>query len=53
MQYAELLDESPHGRDSPIITGLMYTHIVAQGMYKLFWLFMCLYLLPHVLDRYA
>ena len=52
-QYAELLDESPHGRDAPIITGLMYTHMVAQAMYKLFWLFVCLYALPRVLDSYA
>ncbi|PNH12838.1 Calcium-transporting ATPase PAT1 [Tetrabaena socialis] len=51
--YPELLDEKPHGRTEPIITGLMYMHIVAAAIYKLFWLFACLYGLPRLLSAYA
>ncbi|KAG2453779.1 hypothetical protein HYH02_001989 [Chlamydomonas schloesseri] len=51
--YPELLDDKPHGRSEPIITGLMYTHIVVAAIYKLFWLFACLYGLPRVLPAYA
>ncbi|GLC40623.1 hypothetical protein PLESTM_001094100 [Pleodorina starrii] len=51
--YPELLGDQPHGRSEPIITGLMYMHIIAAALYKLFWLFACLYGLPRVLDRYA
>ncbi|EFJ49476.1 hypothetical protein VOLCADRAFT_104340 [Volvox carteri f. nagariensis] len=51
--YPELLQDTPHGRTEPIITGLMYMHIVAAALYKLFWLFACLYGLPRVIDRYS
>eukprot|EP00198_Chlamydomonas_reinhardtii_P002721 XP_001692057.1 plasma membrane calcium-transporting ATPase [Chlamydomonas reinhardtii] len=51
--YPELLDDKPHGRSEAIITGLMYTHIVVAALYKLFWLFACLYGLPRVLPAYA
>ena len=53
LQYPELLDDPPHGRNEPLITGLMYMHMLAAATYKLFWLFACLYGLPRVLDRYA
>ncbi|KAG2435667.1 hypothetical protein HXX76_006868 [Chlamydomonas incerta] len=51
--YPELLNDKPHGRSEPIITGLMYTHIIVAAIYKLFWLFACLYGLPRVLPAYA
>ncbi|GIL92663.1 hypothetical protein Vretimale_19460 [Volvox reticuliferus] len=51
--YPELLNDKPHGRSEAIITGLMYMHIVAAALYKLFWLFACLYGLPRVIDHYA
>ncbi|PNH10920.1 Plasma membrane calcium-transporting ATPase 1 [Tetrabaena socialis] len=51
--YPELLNDKPHGRTEPIITGLMYLHILAAAAYKLLWLFLCLYALPRVLDAYA
>ncbi|GFR48829.1 hypothetical protein Agub_g10782 [Astrephomene gubernaculifera] len=51
--YPELLADKPHGRSEPIITGLMYMHMLVAAMYKLFWLFACLYGLPRVIDSYA
>ncbi|KAG2437196.1 hypothetical protein HXX76_005860 [Chlamydomonas incerta] len=51
--YPELLDEMPHGRTEPIITGYMYMHILAGAAYKLVWLFACLYGLPRVISAYA
>ncbi|KXZ55677.1 hypothetical protein GPECTOR_2g1227 [Gonium pectorale] len=51
--YPELLDDKPHGRSEPIITGLMYMHIIAAAIYKLFWLFACLYGLPRLISSYA
>ncbi|PNW87451.1 hypothetical protein CHLRE_02g145100v5 [Chlamydomonas reinhardtii] len=51
--YPELLDEMPHGRSEPIITGYMYMHILAGATYKLIWLFACLYGLPRAISAYA
>ncbi len=53
LQYPELLDEAPHGRNEPLITGIMYMHMLTASVYKLGWLFACLYGLPRVIDRYA
>ncbi|KAG2501673.1 hypothetical protein HYH03_000176 [Edaphochlamys debaryana] len=51
--YPELLEDTPHGRSEAIITGLMYVHILTAAVYKLFWLFACLYGLPRISKQYA
>eukprot|EP00197_Chlamydomonas_leiostraca_P002921 CAMPEP_0202857402 /NCGR_PEP_ID=MMETSP1391-20130828/353_1 /ASSEMBLY_ACC=CAM_ASM_000867 /TAXON_ID=1034604 /ORGANISM="Chlamydomonas leiostraca, Strain SAG 11-49" /LENGTH=1154 /DNA_ID=CAMNT_0049536193 /DNA_START=185 /DNA_END=3649 /DNA_ORIENTATION=- len=51
--YPELLDDPPHGRHEPLITPTMWLHIITSSMYKLFWLFCCLYALPRVVSRYT
>ncbi|KAI8477413.1 MAG: hypothetical protein J3K34DRAFT_453016 [Monoraphidium minutum] len=42
----DLLNDKPHGRDAPLITGRMWKHILVQGCYQLFWLFFFMYGLP-------
>ncbi|GFH22863.1 flagellar associated protein, calcium-transporting ATPase, partial [Haematococcus lacustris] len=51
--YVELLDEKPHGRHEALITGTMYYHMITAAMYKLFWLFVCLYAVPVLFKPYA
>lgn len=52
-QYPELLEDPPHGRYEPLITGWMWMHILVSAAYKLLWLFLCLYALPRVgIPRY-
>lgn len=48
----ELLDEKPHGRRAPLINGIMFKHIVTQGFYQIFWMFLFLYGLPRM-PQYA
>ncbi|KAF8057240.1 ACA11 [Scenedesmus sp. PABB004] len=50
----KLLNDKPAGRSEPLINGKMFKHIVAQGFYQLFWMFLFLYGLPAFLPaRYA
>jgi Ca2+-transporting ATPase len=49
----KLLDDKPHGRSEPLINGKMFKHIVAQGFYQMFWMFLFLYGLPVFMSRYA
>jgi Ca2+-transporting ATPase len=51
--YPELLDDPPHGRNEPIISGPMYVNIVVATLYKLGWLLAFLYGLPELVDAYA
>ncbi|EIE19492.1 calcium-translocating P-type ATPase [Coccomyxa subellipsoidea C-169] len=41
-----LLLEKPHGRDEQLISPKMWKHILAQGFYQLFWLFLIFYGAP-------
>uniref|UniRef100_A0A383WGV1 Calcium-transporting ATPase n=1 Tax=Tetradesmus obliquus TaxID=3088 RepID=A0A383WGV1_TETOB len=50
----KLLDEKPAGRSEPLINGKMFKHILLQGFYQLFWMFLFLYGLPTLVpQRYA
>ncbi len=51
--YPELLDDPPHGRFEPLITGPMYVNILLAAFYKLAWLFAILYGLPELISKYA
>ena len=42
----ELLEQLPHGRNEPLINGRMAKHILAQGVYQCFWIFLIFYGLP-------
>lgn len=42
----ELLEQLPHGRNEPLINGKMLKHILVQGSYQCFWLFLIFYGLP-------
>jgi Ca2+-transporting ATPase len=49
-----LLREAPHGRTEPLISRKMWKHIITQGLYQLFWLFLIIYGAPRVLPgRYG
>ncbi|DBB05302.1 TPA: hypothetical protein ACH3X3_010532 [Trebouxia sp. C0006] len=39
----ELLLEKPHGRSEPLISRSMWRHVIVQGCYQLFWLFLIIY----------
>jgi len=50
----DLLKMRPHGREESLITPRMWKHILTQGIYQLFWMFVFLYALPEVIpSRYA
>lgn len=38
----ELLQQKPHGRQARLITACMAKHILTQGLYQLFWMFLIL-----------
>lgn len=46
----DLLNELPHGRNEPLINGKMAKHILAQGLYQIFWLFLIFYGMPAQFD---
>lgn len=48
-----LQDDKPAGRQEALINGKMFKHIVAQGFYQMFWMFLFLYGLPKFLPQYA
>ncbi len=48
----ELLLEKPHGRDEQLISGKMWKHILTQGFYQLFWLFLIFYGAPKTLPAF-
>ncbi len=39
----ELLLEKPHGRSERLISRSMWRHVIVQGCYQLFWLFLIIY----------
>ena len=49
----KLLLEKPHGRSEPLISRKMWKHIVTQGLYQMFWLFLIVYGAPALIPRYA
>lgn len=49
----ELLLEKPHGRNEPLISRRMWKHVVVQGLYQLFWLFLIIYGAPAQLPAFA
>jgi Ca2+-transporting ATPase len=49
-----LLRERPHGRSEALISRRMWKHILTQGLYQLFWLFLIIYGAPRLLPaRYG
>ena len=49
-----LLKERPHGRTEALISRKMWKHIITQGLYQLFWLFLIIYGAPRLLPaRYG
>lgn len=46
-------DAKPAGRQEPLINGKMFKHIVGQGFYQIFWMFLFLYGLPRHFRQYA
>ncbi|KAK9840937.1 hypothetical protein WJX81_001285 [Elliptochloris bilobata] len=53
MPTPELLLEKPHGRNEPLISRRMWKHVVVQGLYQLFWLFLIIYGAPAQLPAFA
>ena len=53
MPTPELLLEKPHGRNEPLISRRMWKHVVVQGLYQLFWLFLVIYGAPAQLPAFA
>lgn len=51
--HLALQDAKPAGRQEPLINGKMFKHIVAQGFYQIFWMFLFLYGLPRHFPQYA
>lgn len=49
----ELLEEQPHGRSEHLINGRMWKHILVQGLYQIFVLFLVVYGAPAHLSKYA
>lgn len=49
----DLLERRPLGRNEPLINGTMGKHILAQGVYQCFWLFLIFYGVPAQLPAYA
>eukprot|EP00879_Flechtneria_rotunda_P002036 GHRR01002214.1.p1 GENE.GHRR01002214.1~~GHRR01002214.1.p1 ORF type:complete len:850 (+),score=231.92 GHRR01002214.1:2125-4674(+) len=47
----KLLNAKPHGRQEPLINGKMFKHILAQGVYQIFWMFLFLYGVPQFLSQ--
>lgn len=48
----DLLLQKPAGRRESLISGHMWWHILTQGFYQMFWLFLILYGLPSLLSEY-
>lgn len=44
--HPALLRQRPNGRTENLINGKMAKHIIVQGLYQMFWMFLCLYYLP-------
>ncbi|GAB4816684.1 hypothetical protein N2152v2_003730 [Parachlorella kessleri] len=42
----DLLNHKPHGRDEPLISRIMWKHIITQGCYQIFWIFLIFYGMP-------
>ncbi|KAG2500891.1 hypothetical protein HYH03_001650 [Edaphochlamys debaryana] len=42
----ELLLMKPYGRNENLITRIMWKHILVQGLYQIFWMFLILYGMP-------
>lgn len=42
----DLLNHRPHGRNEPLINGMMAKHILVQAVYQCIWLFLIFYGLP-------
>jgi hypothetical protein len=53
MPTPELLLERPHGRAEPLISRRMWKHVIVQGCYQLFWLFLIIYGAPAQLPAFA
>ncbi|KAK9867201.1 hypothetical protein WJX84_002696, partial [Apatococcus fuscideae] len=49
----ELLLNKPHGRNEPLINGLMWKHIACQAVYQLFWLFLIFYGASSVINGFV
>lgn len=52
LSHNHLQDAKPAGRHEPLINGKMFKHIVAQGFYQMFWMFLFLYGLPKMMPQY-
>ena len=50
---ADLLKQLPHGRNEPLINSTMAKHILTQGVYQCFWLFLIFYGMPAQLEAFA
>ncbi|KAL3147298.1 hypothetical protein ABBQ32_002786 [Trebouxia sp. C0010 RCD-2024] len=48
----DLLLEKPHGRTEPLISKSMWKHVIVQGCYQLFWLFLIIYAAPVTIHSY-
>ena len=47
----DLLEQKPHGRDEPLISGNMWKHILLQSLYQLIVIFVILYSFPEIFER--
>jgi Ca2+-transporting ATPase len=52
MPTPDLLNQLPHGRNEPLINGMMAKHILVQGLYQIFWLFLIFYGMPAQLEAF-
>ena len=48
----DLLLDKPHGRSEPLISRSMWKHVIVQGCYQLFWLFLIIYAAPARIHSY-
>lgn len=49
----DLLLDKPHGRDEALISGKMWKHVLTQGVYQMFWIFLIFYGAPRQLTKYS
>lgn len=48
-----LLDQAPYDRETPLINRKMWKHIIIQGVFQVFIMLMCLYVVPKFISYYS
>lgn len=53
MHCMQVLNDRPYGRREPMISGLMWMHMLGQAGYQIAVLFVLLYAAPSIVPRYS